>query len=206
MTDEELAAEVQQAASGDLLAFDILVNRHQSSVTANCRYMTRSTDDAEDLAQEVFVKAYFGLARFEGRSRFKTWLRRIKINQCLKYIEKRAGKRFVNFEDPAIDDSPEMSINPTAESALVARGQLERVAEVLDSMADTLRVPLVMRELDGLSYDEISEMLGIGLSAVKMRIKRAREAFRRTFEERGGGVGAGQPAATDRPGDGAATR
>jgi len=90
-TDAELVASARRAPEGDTRAYEALLGRHRDAVLANCRYLTRSPDDAEDLAQEVFVKAYFGLSKFEGKSQFKTWVQRIKINQCLSFIEKRSG-------------------------------------------------------------------------------------------------------------------
>jgi RNA polymerase sigma-70 factor (ECF subfamily) len=183
--DEELVERARSAPEGDLRAFESLMERHQERVLANCRYLTRSADDAEDLAQEVFVKAYFALARFEGRSSFRTWLQRIKVNHCLNFLKKGQGRSFVDVESPEMQASPELSVAPAAERHVRARGQRERIAEVLDRMSATLRVPLILRDLDGLSYAEIAEDLGLGLSAVKMRIKRAREEFRRLYEGEG---------------------
>ena len=84
--------ELQQAAEGDMGAFETLVERHRNRVMANCRYISGSPADAEDLAQEVFVKAFFGLQNFEGRAQFATWLNRIKVNHCLNFLEKAEGK------------------------------------------------------------------------------------------------------------------
>ena len=96
--DRELVERIQQAPEGDLRAFEALVERHKERVVANCRYLSRSATDAEDLAQEVFVKVFFGLARFQGRAAFRTWLQRIKVNHVLNHIRKREGKRFVELE------------------------------------------------------------------------------------------------------------
>src|SRR5262245_33543527 len=90
-SDEALVAEVRAAPEGDTHAFDELVHRYQGRVLANCRHMTRASNDAEDLAQEVFVKAYFAMARFEGRSTFKTWLIQVKSNHCLNYLRRQRG-------------------------------------------------------------------------------------------------------------------
>ncbi len=177
-TDEELVALAMRANQGDLRAFDHLVERHQSRVLANCRYLTRSPDDAEDLAQEVFVKAYFGLKRFEGRSQFKTWIQRIKVNHCLNHLRKRKDKVFLDVQDEALGSVEELRVEPVAQKRAEARDDRDLVRSVLDSLPDTLRLPLVLRDLDELSYQEIAESLDIGLSATKMRIKRGREEFR----------------------------
>jgi RNA polymerase sigma-70 factor (ECF subfamily) len=152
-------------------------------VLANCRVISRSPADAEDLAQEVFVKAWFGLPRFEQRAQFRTWLRRIKVNHCLNFVRKTRGAVLVDVEEPSVASHADLMSRPVAEEQLHASDTRERIVQVLDQMNDTLRVPLMLCDADGLSYEEIAEQLGIGLSAVKMRIKRGREEFRRRWAE-----------------------
>ncbi|MDX2436330.1 MAG: RNA polymerase sigma factor [Acidobacteriota bacterium] len=178
ITDEELVELAQRAGEGDLRPFDSLVERHRGKVLANCRYLTRAAADSEDLAQEVFLKAFFALNRFEGRSSFTTWLQRIKINHCLNYIEKQKRRQVVDVEDPALTHRKEFQVASRAHQLAEASSDRERIVLILDSLAETLRVPLVLRDADGASYQEIADQLQIGLSAVKMRIKRAREEFR----------------------------
>lgn len=161
--------------------FEALVRRHQGFVLTNCRLISRSPADAEDLAQEVFVKAYFGLARFEQRAQFRTWLRRIKVNHCLNFVFKKRGTQTVDVDEPSVASDAGLATPPMAEDRLHAMDQRQRIVAVLDAMSDTLRVPLMLCDADGFSYEEIAEQLGIGLSAVKMRIKRAREEFRQRW-------------------------
>ncbi|HPF34668.1 sigma-70 family RNA polymerase sigma factor [bacterium] len=182
-TDEQLVERARSARQGDLRAFDELVRRHQAKVRTNCRYLTGSEEDALDLSQEVFVKAYFNLKRFEGRSSFGTWVQRIKVNHCLNHIRKRRGKTFVDVEDPALAAEDALRDGARADDATRARETRERIGEVLDRMSETLRVPLLLRDLDGLSYQEIADRLDLGLSAVKMRIARAREEFRELYDQ-----------------------
>lgn len=181
-SDDKLAEQVAQAAAGDMRAFDKLVLRHQDFVLANCRSISGSGEDAQDLAQEVFVKAYFGLKRFEGRSSFGGWLKRIKVNHCLNYLRSKRGRRFVDVEDPVNESAEQLQVRPSAQRDLEAGDERARIQGVLEAMPDTLRLPLIMRDLDGLAYQEIADAMGLGLSAVKMRIKRGREDFRRRFE------------------------
>jgi RNA polymerase sigma-70 factor (ECF subfamily) len=183
-TDETLVQKAQAAPSGDLRAFETLILRHQGGVLANCRYLTGSADDAQDLAQEVFVKAFFGLKRFEGRSKFRSWIQRIKVNHCLNFLRKRKGKTFVDVSDPATETAQELHVPAEADRQVRAADQREAIRTVLEQLSDTVRIPLVMRDLDGMSYEEIADALGIGLSAVKMRIKRGREEFRRLYGPR----------------------
>ena len=179
--DDELVDRAKRAVRGDLEAFEALVERYQEKVLGNCRYLAGSRDDAADLAQEVFVKMFFGLTRFEGRSTFKTWLWRIKVNHCLNVLQRRKGERDVDLETPGLERAPELQVQPMAERALVAQRDREVIDQTLDRMGESLRVPLLLRDLDGLSYQEIADELGLSLSAVKMRIKRGREDFQRRY-------------------------
>jgi len=188
-TDEQLVGRSIGVAGGDVGAFEILVSRHQGRVLANCRYLSGSAVDAEDLAQEVFVKAFFGLRRFEGRSKFSTWLQRIKINHCLNFNQKKRNKSFVSIESPEVESRVDLQTAPRVEQSLRARDEGRRIAAVLDEMSENLRVPLILRDADGLSYGEIAEQLELSLSAVKMRIKRGREEFRYLYHGESGAQG-----------------
>ncbi|MDH3734383.1 MAG: RNA polymerase sigma factor [Gemmatimonadota bacterium] len=188
--DEELVEIVRQAGPGDTRAFEALLERHQSRVLTNCRYMTRSSANAEDLAQEVFVRAYFGLAKFRGDAAFGTWVRRIKVNHCLNFIrkqERRSGE--ISLETPGVEAHEAVREEPGAAETLESLDERGRIDGVLDEMVDTLRIPLLMRDLDEMSYREIADALGIGLSAAKMRVKRGRAEFREKYESRFGGLG-----------------
>jgi RNA polymerase sigma-70 factor, ECF subfamily len=184
--DESLVERAQASPSGDLRAFEGLVQRHQDMILANCRYMTGSADTAEDLAQEVFVKAYFALPRFEKRASFGTWVKRIKVNHCLNHIRKVKKSTFVDVDDPALQAESAMQVPATGAADLEALDERERIRRTLDQVPEKLRLPLILRDLDGLTYQEIAEHLHIGLSAVKMRIKRGREEFRRLYDPEGG--------------------
>ncbi len=182
LTDEELVERSGEVPGGDVRAFEHLVERYQQRVLANCRYLSGSAQDAEDLAQEVFVKAFFGLTRFEGRAKFSTWLQRIKINHCINFNEKKRRAVYVSLDAPEISSRPDLHTNPQAEREIGAQDDRRRIATVLDAMSENLRVPLVLRDSDGLSYAEIADQLDLSLSAVKMRIKRGREEFHRLYQ------------------------
>ena len=180
--DHELLKMALEAPEGDLRAFEKLMQRHQRRVVANCRHITRDPNNAEDLAQEVLVKAYFALRRFEGRSSFGHWLRRIKVNHCLNHLKKQEGRSFVGIEEGEVTEFDELQVPATAEKQLEEMGSQERIGRVLDAMSETLRVPLILCDMDEMSYEEVARSLGISLSAVKMRIKRAREEFRNRYQ------------------------
>src|ERR1700733_12419632 len=102
--DEDLLEEALKAPEGDLRAFERLVLRYQRRVVANCRYITRDPNNAEDLAQEVLVKVFFGLRSFEGRSSFSGWLHRIKTNHCLDHLKRQAARSFVGIEEQHVHE------------------------------------------------------------------------------------------------------
>lgn len=181
-TDEKLVKRALEAAPGDLRAFDELVRRHQGKVQTNCRYLSRNEEDSLDLAQEVMVKAYYNLKRFEERSTFGTWINRIKVNHCLNYLRREKGRDFVNLEEPGLEQNQALHSNLSADARVESRDKKELISHVLDGIAENLRLPLIMRDMDGMSYQEISDGLEISLSAVKMRIKRAREVFRAAYK------------------------
>ena len=182
-TDESLVIQARDAPEGDLRAFEELVLRYQGRVSANCRYLTRDPNFAEDLAQEVMVKAFFGLRGFEGRSSFGHWLKRIKAHHCLNHIKKTSGRSHVSIEESEGDEPEELKVAVTAESFAGEIHRRSLIGAVLDSMSNSLRIPLLLCDMDGLSYEEVAQSLGIGLSATKMRIKRAREEFREKFSK-----------------------
>ena len=181
--DEELLLQALNAPEGDFRAFEGLVLRYQRRVVANCRSITRDSNYAEDLAQEVLVKVFFGLRGFERKSSFGHWLRRIKINHCLNHLKKHNGHSFVDVGDSETDEFDELKVRMTAEKLAEVIGERQMISAVLESMPDTLRIPLVLCDMDELSYEEVARSLGIGLSATKMRIKRAREEFRVRYEK-----------------------
>lgn len=181
-SEDELVRKACSAPEGDLRAFERLVEQHRKRIVADCRYMTTNENIAEDLAQEVFVKAFFGLRNFEGRSSFRRWLQSIKVHHCLNHLKKRQSRAVVPIHAPSLEESEYFQVAPTAHRELEGMDDREQVKRILESMPANLRVPLIMRDMDDLSYEEIAGELGLGLSAVKMRIKRAREDFRDRYQ------------------------
>ncbi len=179
LSDAQLVEEARKAPPGDLRAFGELIRRYEVAVRTNCRYMSGNATDAEDLAQEVFVKAFFGMKTFEGRSTFSTWIRRIKANHCINYLKKQRPP-VVSVEESGIRH-PALRVEPDGVSRMTTATKRERIAQALEGISDSLRIPLVMRDMDGLSYQDISSELGIGLSAAKMRVQRGRREFRERY-------------------------
>ena len=180
--DAALLRLVREAREGDLQAFEQLVTQHQKRILADCRFLTRDENNSEDLAQEVFVKAFFSIKTFEGRSSFRHWLQRIKVHHCLNHIKKRNGKDFFSIEEEGVERHRQLHVQAEVQQEMEAEASGGRIESTLRALPATLRIPLVMCDMDELSYEEIAKSLGIGLSAVKMRIKRAREQFRILYE------------------------
>ena len=176
--EEELLQKLIGAPEADLGVFEQLIQQHQKRIVADCRYMTRDENSAEDLAQEIFLKAYFGLRSFEGRSSFRHWLQRIKVHHCLNHIKRQEGRKQISLDDENTGHWEQLQVPPAAQNDFETIGNRQQIGRVLESLPSTLRIPLIMRDMDKLSYEEIATSLGVGLSAIKMRIKRAREEFR----------------------------
>ncbi len=177
LSDEELVALCRQRLPGDSRPFTALVLRYQQRVLATCFRFMGDWDDAEDQAQEVFIKVYGGLRRFEGRARFSTWLFQIAVNVCRTALRKRS-RRPKLAEAPLLDLGRLLPSSESAEEVIVARAEADMVNQALQTLREDEREVLTLREAAGLTYQEIAETLDIGLSAAKMRVMRARLALR----------------------------
>ena len=176
--DHELVAS---ARSGDTAAFDILATKHQKRVRAVAYRITRNLEDAEDVAQTVFLKAFSRLDRFEGRSQFSTWLTSIAVNESLMLVRRRRGVT-VSLDEPAQRDGigalevPDQ--RPSPESVCSLNESRRFFLAALDCLRPTLRTVLTLRDLRGYSEKEIAQTLGVSSAAAKTRLHRARVALR----------------------------
>lgn len=158
---------VRAAAYGDALAFETLVHRHQEAVFRVALRMLGNRPDAEEAVQDAFVRAWRALPSFDGRSRFSTWLYRITVNCCLTALQsRRPGEGELTGAEPAPGPGPGEAAR-TRESMHALTGAIGR-------LTPQQRAPLVLRELEGLSYEEIGEVLQLSPAAVKGRLHRAR--------------------------------
>ncbi len=166
MAREDEAQRVARARGGDFDAFDALVREHGPAVYRVALRMLGDPADAEDAAQDAFLQAWRGLRSFRGQSRFTTWMYRIVTNRCLDELARRRAT------EPLEEDSP--SERPGPEQVVVARSEFAILRRAVDDLTPEQRVTLVLREFEGCTYEEIAEVLGISVSAVKSRLHRAR--------------------------------
>ena len=168
---------VQQAQRGRREAFGLLVERHQDYVYNSVCYLVGSGQDAEDIAQEVFVSAYKALGRFEGRARFTTWLYGIMLNSVRSYW-RRCRKMTVLSAGGGDEDDPAAQVPAKQDGPAEMSMRAERVQAVraaIAGLSDDLREIIVLRDIQGLSYDELAEALELPDGTVKSRLYRARQ-------------------------------
>ena len=179
MTREEELALVRRVQAGELDAFEELVRAHEQTVYNLALRMTGNPQDAEDMAQEAFLKAYRSLPEFRGESKFSVWLYRIVSNVCLDHLRKQSRRpaSSLTVEDDEGEeqqyDIPDESASP--EKLLEQKLTREAVQRGLNELSDEQRQILLLREIRGLSYEEIGEALGLEAGTVKSRIFRARK-------------------------------
>ena len=172
---------VDEARAGDAGAFESLVLRYQARIVNYASAMVHDTGVAEDVAQETFVRAWRGLARFRGESSFKTWLYRIATNVARTHLDRRG--RQARLADRSLDDEEEVlqagdvpAAAPDPETSLVTREAIDRA---LGELPEELRAALVLRDVEGLDYKEIAAVTGAPMGTVESRIFRARRHMRR---------------------------
>lgn len=179
MTREQENAIVHRVQRGDVNAFELLMSEYEKNVYSIALRMTGNSEDAADMTQEAFIKAYNSIAAFRGDSKFSVWLYRIVSNVCLDFIRARNRRPTVSLsaED---DDGEETQLDITDESqspeVLLERGLTrDAVRRGLNTLPPDFRQILLLREIQGLSYEEIARALGLEAGTVKSRIFRARK-------------------------------
>ncbi|MBF0255348.1 MAG: RNA polymerase sigma factor RpoE [Gammaproteobacteria bacterium] len=175
--DTELVARVQQ---GDKRAFDLLVIRYQQRVVSLVMRYVNDHAEALDVAQEAFIKAYKALPRFRGDSAFYTWLYRIAVNTAKNYLVS-AGRRSNPGDIDAelaerVDEGGRLRELSTPEDYLCEKEMVEVLHQAIQNLPEDLRTALTLREMEGLSYEEIAQVMDCPIGTVRSRIFRAREA------------------------------
>lgn len=170
-SDGELAA---LALAGRQTAYGELLGRHRDSIFRMVRGTIGDGDAALDVTQEAFIAAFAALKRYDGTRPFKTWVARIAINKCRDWARRRAVRRFFSFALPIEAAEGVADETIPADRQLADRAELARVSEAIARLPGTIREPLVLRTIEGLSQAETAEILGISEKAVETRLYRAR--------------------------------
>ena len=169
---------VRLAQKGEKAAFETLVHRHQQRVFAVARGILKRQEDVEDVAQQVFVKAYFSLKRFDQRAAFSTWLYKITVNECWDLLRKRKARPLVYESDFSEEQSRQYSaIEREATKGLDTSDRMamrERLENMLGQLEKRDRAMLILKEVEGFSVEEIADSMGLNANTVKVRLFRAR--------------------------------
>jgi len=182
-TDQQLIERVQR---GDKKAFDILVLKYQNRLFKLISRYISDSEEVYDVAQEAFIKAYRAIPNFRGDSAFYTWLYRIAANTAKNHLVskgRRPPQMDVDFEDAEqVFGEPELKENATPEKLLQTKELQNTVIRAIETLPDDLRTAITLRELEGLSYDEIAEKMDCPVGTVRSRIFRAREAIQNELQ------------------------
>ncbi len=182
MSDREVDQQlVERAQLGEKRAFELLVIKYQRKVERLLSRMVRDHGEVEDITQEAFIKAYRALANFRGDSAFYTWLYRIAVNTAKNYLVTQGRRAPTSTEFDAdeaenFEEADGLRDLNTPESLLMSKQIAQTVNSAIDSLPEELRTAITLREIDGLSYEEIAEIMDCPIGTVRSRIFRAREA------------------------------
>lgn len=182
---------VKRIKNGDKEAFRTLVEKYQRKVFSIAYGMVHNREDAMDLTQDAFLKAFHNLGRFEGSSSFYTWLYRIVVNVCIDHI-RRSGKRFnVDYDDSllredAVEGNDHILPSTLGANPLRVYGRkelLEQIGKALDEISPIHRQAIVLREIEGLSYKEMADVMGVSKGTVMSRLHHARKNLQMKLHE-----------------------
>lgn len=181
MGDDERGAEdhilIQRFLAGEEAAFERLVERYYQRIDRLAQQVVRHPMAAEDITQECFLRAYRALPRFRGEASFYSWLYRITINLCLNYLRRQA------HQVPTAHDSDASALPAAADPSVVLEAQeRERlIRSAVDTLPAHYRITIILKDLEGLSYQEIADILAIPLGTVKSRINFGKRLLRKTL-------------------------
>lgn len=187
MSDLSDEAVVAQVRDGNTDAFGILVRKYQDRIYSTILNYVHNQEDALELSQEAFVKAYSGLRKFHGKSAFYTWLYRIAINTAIDSLRKRPAQKVESLEDDKFTEIgfEPVSVDPTVDpvKALSARERQQKLQQAIESLSTKLKTAFILHDVEGLSQEEIADILKCPVGTVKSRISRARDELRNQLAE-----------------------
>lgn len=182
-SEEEDRAFVVQFRNGGEEGFNRLVLKHKDRIFSLCMRMLRDRDEADDTAQETFVRVFHGLKGFRMESRFSTWLYRVAVNACMNKLDSRAWKDGRAKADLEAADREGARSAPSPAQELEAKGRRARIEEAIARLPEDQRVLVVLRDVEGRSYEEIADNLALNPGTLKSRLNRARAQLQEWLKE-----------------------
>ncbi|MCG3089846.1 RNA polymerase sigma factor [Sporosarcina cyprini] len=178
---EEEQLWIRQVLAGDKQAFANIINKYKNPLYATILRMTKNPQDAQDLVQDAFIKVYRNLHKYDGGGAFSGWLYRVAINHCMdEFRKKRYSTVQVQLEEEAI-------INPNhPEIVFLKREKSRQLERLISTLPEDERLIILLRYVNEISYEEISELLGVPLSTVRNKLHRAKKKMRDTVKREGG--------------------
>ncbi len=179
---------VKKAINGDNSAFEMLMEKHMGIIYNIALRMTANQDDAEDMTQEIMIKIFRSLSSFKGNSKFSTWIYRVAVNTCLDELKKKKNKKHLSLDAEISGDDGENQIeikddSPSPEKLAEQNELRDMVAAAVKLLSDEHRAVIVLRDIRGMSYSEIAEILGCSDGTVKSRISRERAQLKMILEK-----------------------
>lgn len=174
---------INKAKKGDLLSFEKLIIEHEKIVYNVALRMMSDKDDAYDMSQEAFIKAFRNIGNFNEQSTFSTWIYRITVNTCIDEMRKRKNKNTISIDEKLEGDENSFQkeirdTGETPEDIILRKEKDKEIIEALDNLSEEHKIVIVLREIQGFSYEEIAESTDLSLGTVKSRISRARNQLK----------------------------
>ncbi|MDD4296297.1 MAG: RNA polymerase sigma factor [Ruminiclostridium sp.] len=186
MTDDKVL--VSEALNGDIRAFEEIVDIYKNKLYSFLVKMTYSREDSEELLQEVFIRAYNNLDKYDDRYMFSTWIYRIALNACKSFMKKRKKLRVTPINDELLYSEADERYNP--EKAYETNELHREIVSLVQNLKEKQRIPLILKYVKGFSYFEIGRIMGISEEAARMKVLRAKENICKKYLERHRGDGA----------------
>jgi RNA polymerase sigma-70 factor (ECF subfamily) len=190
MPEDKLSdhALIEATKQGDEAAFAEIVDRYRNSITNYLYRFLNDYEEAVDLAQETFVRVYFAIDRYHTQFAFSTYIYRIATNLAISEIRRRKRRRLLSLTglfqseaDEAVEFQPPDQ-KPLADTVLVDEERDRTIARAIAALPEKYRVPILLRDIEGLSYDEVADIMGLGLGTTKSRISRARALLKEKLQ------------------------
>ncbi len=168
--------------SGDTTPFSELYDRYANKVYRKCISMVKNKEDAQDLSHDILVKAFLNIASFAGKSSFSTWVYAITYNQCIDFLRQKQKSRIIEYENT--HEQKIMDDNEEIERKMIFEIEVTRLKELIHQLSEEDKAILLMKYQDEMSIEDIKNILSLSSSATKMRLKRARDRLRKSYQEK----------------------